>query len=78
MSTAEVRAHLDRSLELLERHSIESAKAGWPALRAEAHVATASANGPEDTCEAIRHVIATLGDPHTHLITAQSAASPAR
>ncbi|WP_434450664.1 S41 family peptidase [Lentzea sp. E54] len=67
------RAYVDRALDLLERHSMESKKADWPALRARAHLATADAGGPEDTYEAIRRVIAELGNPHTHLITSQRA-----
>ena len=65
------RARVDAALGLLERHSIESAGADWPALRAQAHAF-------EDADEAIRHVIAALGNPHTHLITAERAASPPR
>ncbi|MET9228283.1 hypothetical protein [Lentzea sp. NPDC003310] len=56
-------AYVDTALDLLQRHSIESAGADWPSLRAQAHAV-------EDADEAIRHVIAALGNPHTHLITA--------
>ncbi|SEP99113.1 S41 family peptidase [Lentzea albida] len=76
MRPTSVRAYVDVALGLLERHSIESAGADWPALRAEAHLATAHAVTLEDTYDTIRHVIATLGNPHTHLITAERAASP--
>lgn len=70
------RAYVDKALDLLEKHSMESAKADWPAIRAEAHVATADARAPEDTHQAIRQVIATLGNPHTHLVTRHLAGSP--
>ncbi len=63
-----VRGYLDRALDLLQRHSLESPNADWPVLRAEAHLAAAAARGPEDTYPAIRQVIDTLGNPHTHLI----------
>ncbi|NKE57929.1 peptidase S41 [Lentzea sp. PSKA42] len=77
MRADRVRAYVDKALDLLERHSMESTKADWPALRAEAHLATAGASAPEDTYAAIRQVIATLGNPHTHLITSHRAgASP--
>lgn len=69
MSPTKIRAHVDTALNLLRRHSMESANADWPALRAEAHLATADARSPEDTYDAIRQVIATLGNPHTKLIT---------
>lgn len=69
-------AYLDAALELLKRHPIESAQADWPALRAEAHAAAASAHTPKDTYDAIRGVIVALGNPHTHLITAERAAAP--
>ncbi|GLY52517.1 S41 family peptidase [Lentzea sp. NBRC 102530] len=62
-------AYVDSALDLLQRHSIESAHAVWPALRAQAHAA-------ENAHEAVRHAIAALGNPHTHLITAERAASP--
>lgn len=78
MRPAGAGGYVDVALGLLQRHSIESAQADWPAIRAEAHAATSSARGPEDTYDAIRHVIATLGNPHTHLITAERAASPRR
>jgi hypothetical protein len=70
------RAYLGKALDLLERHSMDSAKADWPALRAEAHAATADARTPEDTYEAIRQVIAALGNPHTHLITRHRSGPP--
>ncbi|MFD4642063.1 S41 family peptidase [Lentzea sp. NPDC058436] len=78
MRPAGAGAYLDTALGLLQRHSIESAGADWPALRAEAHAAAASAHAPEDTYDAIRGAIAALGNPHTHLITAERAASPRR
>ncbi|MGI5502907.1 S41 family peptidase [Lentzea sp. CA-135723] len=73
-----MRAYVDGALDLLERHSIESGNADWPALRAQAHAATAHARRPEDTHEAIRAVIDALGNRHTHLITADRATSPPR
>ena len=76
MRTTRVRAYVDKALDLLQRHSIESAKADWPELRAQAHVATAGASTSEDTYDAIRHVIATLGNPHTHLVTSHRASTP--
>ncbi|MFD9704019.1 S41 family peptidase [Lentzea sp. NPDC059081] len=65
----EVRTYLDTALGLLERHSMESSGADWAALRAQAHSSGADARGPEDVYDAIRQVIAALGNPHTHLIT---------
>jgi carboxyl-terminal processing protease len=62
-----VRAYVDKALDLLQQHSVESAGADWPALRAEAHLATADARTPADTHAAIRQVIAALGNPHTFL-----------
>lgn len=64
------RAYVDKALDLLQQHSMESPNADWPALRAEAHLATANAQRPEDTYAAIRQVIAALGNPHTHLVAA--------
>ncbi|MET9629498.1 S41 family peptidase [Lentzea sp. NPDC006480] len=76
MRTIKVRRYVDKALDLLQRHSMESAKADWPAIRAQAHLATVGASTPEDTYDAIRHVIATLGNPHTHLITSHRAGTP--
>lgn len=76
MRTAGVRAYVDKALDLLQQHSMESAKADWPAIRAKAHLATADARRSEDTYDALRHVIATLGNPHTHLITSHRTGSP--
>lgn len=64
-----VGAYVDKALDLLQQHSVESAGADWPALRAEAHLATADAQTPADTHAAIRQVIAALGNPHTFLST---------
>ncbi|MFD4670890.1 S41 family peptidase [Lentzea sp. NPDC058450] len=65
------RADVGRALDLLRRHSIERDRVDWAVLSAEAHAI-------EDADDAIRHVIATLGNPHTHLITAERAAAPPR
>src|SRR3712207_1732868 len=70
-----VRAYVDLALDLLQQHSIESAAADWPALRAQAHSATAGAQTPADTHAALKAVIAALGNPHTHLVTTQRVAA---
>ncbi|MET8761119.1 S41 family peptidase [Lentzea sp. NPDC004782] len=70
------REYLDKALDLLQQHSMESARADWPALREQAHLATTGATSPEDTYDAIRQVIAALGNPHTHLITSVRARRP--
>jgi carboxyl-terminal processing protease len=67
--TSEARGYLDTALDLLQEHSVESAKADWPALRGEAHRATANARTPSDTHAAIERVIRALGNPHTRLLT---------
>lgn len=74
--TSEARGYLDTALDLLQRHSAESATADWPKLRGEAHRATANARTPADTHAAIREVIKALGNPHTGLLTAPGS-SPA-
>lgn len=67
--TSEARGYLDTALDLLQEHSVESAKADWPRLRGEAHRATANARTPSDTHAAIRQVISALGNRHTGLLT---------
>lgn len=61
------RAYLDTALGLLQQYSMESPKADWPRLRAQAHRDIAHAQRPADTYRAINRVIARLGNSHTFL-----------
>jgi carboxyl-terminal processing protease len=72
----EVRTYLDTALDLLQQHSIESSKADWPRLRAQAHRDAAHARRPVDTYPAIERAITTLGNPHTVLLTSPGGGAP--
>ncbi|EJL23484.1 periplasmic protease [Caulobacter sp. AP07] len=61
------KAYLDDALGWLEREHINSAKADWKTLRAEADLAAAGAATPAQTYPAIRAAITTLGERHTLL-----------
>ncbi len=65
--TGEAKAYLDRALDLMQQHHLNSAKADWPALRARAYAATAGATRPAETYAAIRSTINALGERHTFL-----------
>lgn len=73
---SEARAYLDTALDLLRQHSVESSKADWPKLRAQAHRDAAHARTPAGTYPAIERAIATLGNPHTTLRTAPGGGAP--
>jgi carboxyl-terminal processing protease len=72
----EARTYLDTALDLLQQHSIESSKADWPRLRAQAHRDAAHARRPVDTYPAIERAITTLGNPHTVLLTSPGGGAP--
>ncbi len=59
--------YLDSALALLRRHHINRASADWDRLTADARAAIAGALGPADVHEAIRGVVAALGERHTFL-----------
>lgn len=61
----EAAAYLDQAVALLQAHHINSAKADWPTLTAQAHAEIAGARTAEDTYPAIRHLIAGLGVRHS-------------
>lgn len=61
-------AYLDKAIELLRAHHINSAKADWPRLIAEAHAEIAGAKTSADTYPAIRNIIVALGERHTFLM----------
>ncbi|MFS8101388.1 S41 family peptidase [Lentzea alba] len=70
------RAYLDTALDLLQQHSVESSKADWRRLRAEAHRDIAHAQRPADTYRAINRVISALGNPHTLLLASANGGAP--
>jgi hypothetical protein len=76
--TSETRGYLDTALDLLQRHSVESAKADWPKLRGKAHRTIANARRPSDAHAAIRQVIRALGNPHTGLQTSPAGGAAVR
>lgn len=63
----EAKAYLDRALDLLQARHINTAKADWPRLRAEAYSKAAGASTPRETYGAIRATIVALGERHTFL-----------
>lgn len=63
----EAKAYLDRALDLLQARHINTAKADWPRLRAEAYAKAAGATTPRETYPAIRATISALGERHTFL-----------
>ena len=65
--TGEAKAYLDRALDLLQARHINTAKADWPKLRAEAYAKAAGATTPRETYGAIRATITALGEKHTFL-----------
>ncbi|MEO9132785.1 MAG: S41 family peptidase [Sphingomonas sp.] len=58
-------AYLDQAIAILRTHHINSAKADWPRLIAEAHAEIAGAKTPSETYSAIRDLIGELGVKHT-------------
>jgi carboxyl-terminal processing protease len=70
------RAYLDTALGLLQQYSMESPKADWARLRAQAHRDIAHAQRPADTYRAINRVIAALGNSHTHLHASANGGAP--
>lgn len=74
-SSAELSAYLERSLALLRSVHINSVSADWPAIEARARAATAGATNLGEVHDAIRAVIADLGEPHTMLRPATPAAA---
>ena len=65
--SGEAKAYLDRALDLLQARHINTAKADWPRLRAEAYTKAAGATTPRETYAAIRATITALGERHTFL-----------
>jgi len=65
--SADLSAYLEQSLALLRSVHINSASADWPAIEARARTATAGAANLGEVHDAIRAVIADLGEPHTML-----------
>lgn len=59
------KAYLDQALDLLQREHINTAKADWPRLRAEAELNAAGAQTPGQTYGAIQATIRALGERHT-------------
>jgi hypothetical protein len=66
-SADDAKAYLDRALDLLQARHINTAKADWPKLRAEAYAQAAGATTPRETYPAIRATITALGERHTFL-----------
>jgi C-terminal processing protease CtpA/Prc len=62
---------------LLREHYVFTDRVNWPALRARALAEAAHAGSPADTHEALRSVLASLGDPHTRLAGPVRAPRPA-
>lgn len=65
--TSEAKAYLDHALDLLQARHINTAKADWPTLRADAYAKAAGAATPRETYAAIRATITALGERHTFL-----------
>lgn len=74
--TGEAKAYLDNALDLLEKGHINTAKADWPALRAEAYTQAGGATTPAQVHGAIRTVISRLGEPHTFLAPPRKPSMP--
>ena len=72
--SAEAAAYLDQAIALLREHHINSAKADWPQLIAQAHTEIAGARTPGDTYPAIRRLIADLGVRHSFFMPPPSQA----
>ncbi|MEV6244368.1 S41 family peptidase [Lentzea sp. NPDC051838] len=70
------RAYLDTALNLLQQYSVESPKADWPKLRAQAHAEAADAERPSDTYPVINETIEALGNPHTVLLASPEGGAP--
>ena len=75
--TGEAKAYLDHALDLLEKGHINTAKADWPALYAEAYRQAGAATTPDQAHGAIRTVIGRLGEPHTFLKSPPRPVTPA-
>lgn len=64
--TPTARAYLDHALDTLRAKHINSAKADWSDLRAEAYAAAAGAKTTADTYGAISTTIGALGEKHSY------------
>lgn len=75
--SGEAKAYLDNALDLLEKGHINTAKADWPSLRAEAYRQAGGATTAAQAHGAIRTVIGRLGERHTFLAPPQKSPTPA-
>lgn len=72
----EARAYLDAAIAILRDKHIDSAKADWPRIIADAYADIGGAKTPRDTYPAIRGVLGALGEKHSFLVAAPRAAGP--
>jgi len=63
--SAAAQAYLDNAIAILRQNHINSDKADWAQLIAQAHAEIAGAQKPDDTYPAIRHLVAELGEKHS-------------
>lgn len=63
----EAAAFLDRAINLLREHHIDTRDADWDRITANARAEIGGARGPADTYAAIRGILGELGDRHTFL-----------
>jgi hypothetical protein len=61
-------AYLEQAIALLRAHHINSAKADWARIAADARAAIRTAAAPADTYDAIRGMLKALGEPHSFLM----------
>lgn len=60
--------YLEDALEKVRRLAYYSGQVNWPRARAVATVLASGARTPADTYDAIRYVLASLGDHHSHFV----------
>ncbi len=65
-------AYLSSAIELLKARHINRHHVDWPTLEAEARSLSEGASEPAETYPAIRHVIASIGERHTFLMSPEA------
>ncbi|MBX3564969.1 MAG: hypothetical protein KF730_10380 [Sphingomonas sp.] len=65
--SAEAKAYLESAIALIQANHIDSAKADWARVSADAHADIGGAVTPGDTHNAIRGILGALGEKHSFL-----------
>jgi hypothetical protein len=69
--------YFTEALDLIQRNAFYADRVDWPSVRAEARRRAGAATATAGTYDAIRWVLAKLGDRHSLLLTPEQATAPA-